>query len=65
MTIAAQLAAVAAKPSPATVASAAPAPESGSRARDRLQAASLWVGVVVGLVTIAKELIAAIQLIFR
>jgi hypothetical protein len=51
---------VAIKPPPTTAASPAPAAESASRANDRLQTASLAVGLVIGLITIAKELIAAV-----
>jgi hypothetical protein len=50
---------VAAKPSSTTAASAAPAAETTPPARDRLQTASLAVGLTIGLITIAKELIAA------
>src|SRR5205814_8847592 len=38
---------------------ATPAAETSPRAHDRLQTASLAVGLVIGLITIAKELIAA------
>jgi hypothetical protein len=50
---------VAAKPPSTTAASAAPAAETASHAGNRLQTASLAVGLVIGLITIAKELIAA------
>lgn len=42
-----------------TAASPAPAAGHASRAADRLQTASLAVGLLIGLITIAKELIAA------
>jgi hypothetical protein len=58
-TLAAPTLVVAAKPPSATAASAAPAAETALPARDRLQTASLAVGLVIGLITIAKELIAA------
>ncbi len=52
-------AAVAVMPSLTTTASPAPAAAPASRAPDRLQTASVAVGLVIGLMTIAKELIAA------
>ncbi|WP_144127097.1 hypothetical protein [Catellatospora sichuanensis] len=50
---------VAIKPSLTTAGSPAPAAEPASRTPDRLQTASLAVGLVIGLMTIGKELIAA------
>jgi hypothetical protein len=50
---------VAAKPPSTTAGSPAPAAENSPPARDRLQTASLAVGLTIGLITIAKELIAA------
>jgi len=51
---------VAIKTPPATAASAAPATEPASRAGDRLQTASMAVGLVIGLITIVKEMVGAV-----
>ncbi len=47
------------EPSPTTAASPALAAERAPRAADRLQTASLAVGLLIGVITIAKELVAA------
>jgi len=56
---------VGATPPPATTAAAAPTAETASHAGNRLQTASMAVGLVIGLITIAKELIAAAVAVLR